>query len=341
MEGDGRLPDGLELGRVQLRVRDLDRALDFYHGLLGLQVAGEKGEPVTLEAGGRALLSLITEPGLKPKPPRSTGLYHFALLVPDRPALGWALRRLLQADYPLQGAADHWVSEAVYLADPEGNGIEIYRDRQRSEWPMEGGSLQMATDPLMYEDVLREGETGEGSLLHAETRMGHVHLHVSDLPAAEEFYGKTLGFERVMGFGHQAAFYSVAGYHHHIGLNTWAGIGAPKPPDDSAGLDWFEMVLPNASNRAQLENRLASQTLQETSSTSQWCISPDPLMYESKDMFGNAPLLNAGAPIASGGSISRWMPPARSGLPLRLPDFGAGKEGGPGEPEVLAGDHGL
>lgn len=259
MASDGILPDGTALGIVQLKVRDLEQAASFYHGLLGLEITSQSARSLTLAAGERDLLSLVSNPEIKSKPARTTGLYHFALLLPDQSALGWALRKLLEADYPLQGAADHWVSEALYLSDPEGNGIEIYRDRPRAEWPRDGDRLLMATEPLQYEAVFTAGEGGGGTLLPASTRMGHVHLHVGDLSRAEAFYGSGLGFERTTGFGRQAAFYSVAGYHHHLGLNTWAGVGAPRPPGQSAGLDWFELILPHADGRAALERRLAGQ----------------------------------------------------------------------------------
>jgi catechol 2,3-dioxygenase len=181
----------------------------------------------------------------------TTGLYHFAILVPTRADLARALRRLVVADTVMQGAADHGVSEALYLADPDGNGIEIYRDRPRAEWPYAGGALRMGADPVDLDDLLAEPPSAPPSAgLARGTAIGHVHLHVSSLAAAERFYVGVLGFDLMQRYGPSALFVSAGGYHHHVGLNTWAGVGAPPPPPGAFGLRHFTLQLPSAAIEA-------------------------------------------------------------------------------------------
>lgn len=240
------LPDDAHIGRVSLTVRDLDRSVLFYRDVLGLTETGSPKEGAASAAialgapGGRQLIELHENTNAIPKPRRSTGLYHFAILVPSRPALGRSLRRLSEKHYPLTGAADHLVSEALYLDDPDGLGIEIYRDRPRAEWPARNGQLVMATDPLDLQGVFDEpgGET-PWTGLDAGTVIGHVHLHVPHLEAAEQFYCGRIGFEPTVRGYPGALFVAAGGYHHHLGLNTWTGIGAPPPPEDAVGLRAF------------------------------------------------------------------------------------------------------
>lgn len=167
-------------------------------------------------------------------------MYHFAILVPSRASLGRSLRRLSEKRWPLTGASDHLVSEALYLDDPDGLGIEIYRDRPRDEWPVSNGQLLMATDPLDLQGVFDEpGAEMQWSGLEAGTVIGHVHLHVPHLDTAERFYCGRIGFEPTVRGYPGALFVAAGGYHHHLGLNTWTGIGAPPPPDDAVGLRSF------------------------------------------------------------------------------------------------------
>lgn len=250
------LSEELVMGPVHLRVRDLERVGAFYHERLGLQVLASPGRARWFGVEQRPLVVLHGDPNATPSAARTTGLYHFALLHPSRAALGQSLRRLLEQEVPLQGGADHLVSEAIYLADPEGNGIELYRDRPRHDWPFREGQLQMATDPLDWDGVLaaagaeRDGNMAEGTV------MGHVHLHVADLAAAESFYDELLGFDLVLRYGRAASFFSVGGYHHHLGANTWAGQGAPPPAEGSTGLLNFTMLLPSANHLGELADRL-------------------------------------------------------------------------------------
>ena len=175
-----------------------------------------------------------------------SGLYHFAILLPSRADLSVFLRHFLQTGYPL-GAADHYVSEALYITDPDGNGIEVYRDRPSKEWTWKNGLVDMATEELDGNAILAESDA-EWTGLPAGTIMGHIHLHVGDLQKAEEFYTKGLGFKVVSHYP-QAVFLSTGGYHHHIAINTWQGVGAPTPPENSVGLNWYTLVFPDEGAR--------------------------------------------------------------------------------------------
>jgi catechol 2,3-dioxygenase len=247
------------VGPVDLTVADLGRAEQFYRDALGFKPLGREDGTLTLTANGaRPLLIVHERPGARPKPPRATGLYHFAILVPTRLDLARSLRRLAETRWPLSGASDHLVSEALYLDDPDGNGIEIYRDRPRAEWPRSGGRIRMATDPLDFDGVLAELERDDRPWdgLAPATTIGHVHLHVADLRAAEAFYHGVLGFDIITNYGGAALFISAGGYHHHLGLNTWAGVGAPPPPLDAAGLRHFAVVLPDRDALEQVAARV-------------------------------------------------------------------------------------
>lgn len=253
----GALPATLRLGAVHLAVADLDRSLAFYQEVLGFRVHRRQENDVYLGAGAEDLLVLTESPGARPRPRNTTGLYHFAILLPDRASLAKSLRRLVDKGYPLWGASDHLVSEALYLDDPDGNGIEIYRDRPRGEWRWREGLVEMDTRRLDLDGLLEEpGARGPWEGLPAGATIGHVHLHVRDLAEAERLYREVLGFDVVARYGEQALFVSTGGYHHHVGLNTWAGIGAPPPPDGSAGLRLFEIRLPQHAELERVALRL-------------------------------------------------------------------------------------
>lgn len=237
------------MGAVDLTVADLERSIAFYEAAVGLTVHGRDGDTARLGAGRADLLRLTAEAGARPAR-GTTGLYHFALLLPSREDLARALQRIAVTGAPVQGFADHGVSEALYLPDPDGNGIEIYRDRPPSDWPRAaGGQLEMTTAALDVQALLGElgPDPGPPGPAPAETVMGHIHLHVGDLAAAEAFYAGVLGFDVVQHVG-SAIFLSAGGYHHHVGLNTWAGVGAPPPPAGSAGLRHAEIRLPSAGD---------------------------------------------------------------------------------------------
>jgi len=238
------LPDDARLGVVALNARDLQGLVAFYADTLGMALLQEEEQGVLLGAGERPLLRLVHRPNGPARLPRSSGLYHFAILLPSRRDLAETLWRLAGRHVEFQGFSDHLVSEAIYLADPEGNGIELYRDRPRAEWPYRGDALQMATLPLDTDDLLAEAD-GPAEALAGGTTIGHVHLHVGDLARAEAFYRSVIGFDLVLRYGPSAAFLSAGGYHHHLGLNVWAGRDVPSPPDDSPGLRWYELLLPD------------------------------------------------------------------------------------------------
>jgi len=236
---------GTHIGAVHLTIRDLDRSVRFYEAHVGFSLHRRDDRSAWLGAGGPDLL-VLSQCDTAPRVRGTTGLYHFAILVPSRADLSRALRRLVETETVMQGAADHLVSEALYLADEDGNGIEIYRDRPRAEWPFVNGQLQMGADPVDFDALLAEpGGTGGGGLARG-TVIGHVHLHVSRLDDAMRFYVDILGFELMQRYGPSACFVSAGGYHHHIGLNTWAGVGAPPPPPGAIGLKHFDVRMPDA-----------------------------------------------------------------------------------------------
>ena len=245
------------VGPVSLTVADLDRSLRWYAHALGLDpTRAANGDGVAaLGAGGDDLLVLHEESGAVPVQ-HHTGLYHYALLVPTRSDLARWLAHVAQDRIPLTGLSDHIVSEAIYLRDPDGHGIEIYRDRPRDEWIRDGDEVRMSTDPIDVEDLLGAAE-GAPTGVPEGTRMGHVHLHVADIPAAAAFYRDTLGFDETAHLGNQASFFSAGGYHHHVGVNTWAGVGAPPPPPGSAALRHATVVLPDAVQRDRVVDRAA------------------------------------------------------------------------------------
>lgn len=245
----GTIPPATTIGTVHLTVSNLERALAFYTGTIGFQVLRRARESAALGVNGRPLLLLTELPGARPAR-GVTGLYHFAILLPSRRDLAIALAHLLELRTPLQGASDHAVSEAIYLADPDGNGIEIYRDRSRAEWPRAGAQVRMTVDPFDAGGVLDELKHAPAtwSGLPAGTVIGHVHLHVAHLAPARRFYCDILGFALMQRFGNAAEFVAAGGYHHHIGYNVWAGIGAPPPAPDMVGLRWFTLRLPDRAS---------------------------------------------------------------------------------------------
>jgi catechol 2,3-dioxygenase len=239
----------VELGFVTLRVPDLARSITFYTEIVGLLVINRAASTVELGVEDHPLLCLMEDPLAQPAP-RTAGLYHFAILVPSRRELARSIRRLAATRTPLQGFADHLVSEAVYFADPDGNGIEIYRDRPRDQWPRRDGQLLMATDPLDVNGLLDElgSDSEQWNGLPKGTRIGHLHLQVSDLENSVDFYQNRLGFELVMRYGPSAAFLSAGGYHHHIGINTWSGAGIPAAPPGASGLVMYSIDLPDLAS---------------------------------------------------------------------------------------------
>ena len=256
------------MGAVHLTVSDLERSLDYYGRAIGLDVLERANGGASLGTGSTRLLVLAEEPGARPATGH-TGLYHFALLVPARAALARWLAHATREGVRLTGASDHYVSEALYLRDPDHHGIEIYADRPREVWEGRVGA-RMTSLPLDADDLLAElddpaSEPFDG--LPDGTAMGHVHLQVAEIPAAVGFYRDLLGFDLTAQLGEQAAFLAAGGYHHHVGANTWESAGAPPPPEGSAALRHATIVLPTAPERDELVDRVAAagQTVEESS----------------------------------------------------------------------------
>jgi catechol 2,3-dioxygenase len=247
------------LGPVRLTVSDLDRSRAFYERAIGLRATELDDGAIGLGAAGeQALVELRGDSSAPRLNRRAPGLYHLAILLPTRLDLAFALARLVQAQWPLDGASDHLVSEALYLSDPDGNGIEIYRDRPRADWHYDRGQLQMSTLPLDLNDLV--GQLRGATELQAEvptgTRIGHVHLQVSDLGEAEAFYHGVLGFDVVVRGYPGALFVSAGGYHHHIGLNTWHSAGTAPAAAGSVGLRSFTVELPDERELAAVLGRI-------------------------------------------------------------------------------------
>ncbi len=270
-------------GAVALTVGDLARSVEFYRSGLGLQVHLEMEGTAYLGVGGQDLLVLSEQPGARPAQ-GVTGLYHFALRLPSRRELARVVRHLMAADIALTGAADHAVSEAIYLADPDGHGVEIYCDRPREEWQVRNGVVKITADRLDMEALLAEGDDEwlEWEGMQAETVVGHVHLHVADLAAAERFYTEALGMQVTARYGKAALFLAAGGYHHHIGLNTWAGEGAPAPPADATRLLWAEIRFPDQEALHEAVERVAAAGVALESRDGGWL---------AHDPSGNALLL--------------------------------------------------
>jgi catechol 2,3-dioxygenase len=242
------------VNEVSIKVKNLESAVNFYQNIIGFQVLEKTGAQVVLTTDGKTPILIVEQPEeVISKPDRTAGLYHFAILLPSRADLSVFLRHLLETRYPL-GAADHYVSEALYLNDPDGNGIEVYRDRPSDEWTWNNGLVEMATEQLDGNGILAESNA-EWTGLPDGTLMGHIHLHVNDLKRAEAFYTVGLGFQVVSHYP-QAVFLSTGGYHHHIAINTWQGAGAKTPPKNSVGLNWYSLVYPDQEAREKVVQQL-------------------------------------------------------------------------------------
>ena len=257
-----RLPHATRLGPVRLQVADVGRSLDYYQRVLGLRPLDREGGQAALGAEDEEdpLVILYERPGVRPVPRSGLlGLYHFAILLPDRQALGRFVAHLGRLGEHA-GSADHAVSEALYLTDPDGLGIEVYADRPRSLWQHDNRQLYMTTDRLDIRGLLAAGGDREWSGMPSGTTMGHVHLHVGDLDRAEAFYHRALGFDKVVWSYPGALFLSAGGYHHHLGNNTWSS-GPPASDSDARLLEWT-IVLPGATDVANAARSLKASGYQ-------------------------------------------------------------------------------
>lgn len=249
------------LGPLKLKVSELERSIRFYLDVVGFRLLSREGKTAAMTVDGRtAFLYLEEIPDAVVVPERSAaGLYHFAILVPTREQLGLNLRRLAETGTPV-GQGDHLVSEALYISDPDRNGIEIYCDRPRSQWRKDAqGNYIMATEPVDVRGLLRLAGDKPWNGLPADTVLGHMHFHASDLAASRAFYCDVLGFDLVADLESTmgAYFVSAGGYHHHVGMNAWAGVGAPRPPANGTGLAYYTILLPTAEELRRVLDRLS------------------------------------------------------------------------------------
>ncbi|MEO8911289.1 MAG: VOC family protein [Gemmatimonadaceae bacterium] len=247
-----RLPESTRLGRIRLQVADLERSLAFYETILGLRVVRRDGDSVGLGPHGedREIVRLHQLRTARPVPKRGLlGLYHFAILLPDRASLGRFVAHLAEVG-AYAGMSDHFVSEAVYLTDPDGLGIEVYADRPRDAWRYDEHQLYMTTNHLDVDDLVSAAHGERWTGMPTGTVLGHVHLYVGDIELAEAFYHRALGFDKIVWSYPGALFLSAGGYHHHLGTNTWAK-GAPAATDEDARLLEWEIVVPTATDAAE------------------------------------------------------------------------------------------
>ncbi|MHB2264901.1 VOC family protein [Aliihoeflea sp. PC F10.4] len=232
------------IAKVGLKARDAETLAAFYRNLLGLDEKARRDGTIILAAGDRELLEIENTPSAKPDDPRSAGLFHTAFLMPTRRDLARWVHHASESRLPISGASDHLVSEALYLNDPEGNGIEIYADRPKEDWTHENGGIAMATNRLDIDNLLGEidQDTPEWKTAPNAMVVGHVHLRVGDPRVAEEWWHSELDFDTMTKYGSQAVFLASGGYHHHIGANTWQSAGAGLRDDDRAGLSFVELA---------------------------------------------------------------------------------------------------
>jgi catechol 2,3-dioxygenase len=256
-----RLPDATKIGRVRLQVADLDRSITYCETVIGLRVISRQGSVAALgpHDDDTVLVELHAKAGVRPTSRRGLiGLYHFAILLPTRADLGRFVRHLASIG-TYAGMSDHYVSEAVYLQDPDGLGIEVYADRPRSSWRIDNRQLAMASEPVDVASLLADAGNESWSGAPSGTTIGHVHLYVRDIDQAAAFYHDALGFDKIAWSYPGALFMSAGGYHHHLGTNTWAAGAALATDDDARLLEW-ELLLPDASSVSAAAESLASRS---------------------------------------------------------------------------------
>ena len=269
---DVRLPEATRVGGVHLQVSDLARSLAFYRDVIGLRAIESRADTAALglPEASESLVTLHATPGTRPVHRRGAfGLFHFAILLPDREALGRFVGHLASKGVPA-GMSDHKVSEAIYLSDPDGLGIEVYADRPRDTWRQSDGQLEMTTDPLDVDDLIEAGAGRVWDGAPARTTMGHVHLHVGDLRQAAAFYQRGLGFDITVWNYPGALFFSAGGYHHHLGTNVWAP--GPAPAADQAQLLEWTLVVPSATDAELIAQRLENAGAPVFASEQDWIV---------------------------------------------------------------------
>tara|TARA_R110002020_G_scaffold448986_1_gene661938 strand:- start:935 stop:1789 length:855 start_codon:yes stop_codon:yes gene_type:complete len=257
----------IRIGTVTLRVRDLDAVSSFYQRVLGLTSIADSDKNITLAANGTPLIRLYGDPALSPRDPRQAGLFHTAFLMPSRADLGRWLSYVRSADIQLQGASDHIVSEALYLSDPEGNGIEVYADRPVSSWRDQDGNIQMATERLDVEDLLQVAAQTDWAGFPEGGSIGHVHLQVGDTAVANRFYRDVLGFDVTVDYP-GATFYGSGGYHHQLAGNVWNSRGATVRTSGMAGIEEVEILARDISIVTSLIGRAEGMAIDHTNEMS-------------------------------------------------------------------------
>jgi catechol 2,3-dioxygenase len=268
-----RLPESTHLGRVRLQVADLDRSIAFYEEVLGMRVLDRTEDSARLGPHGedREIVHLHQLASAKPVPRRGLlGLYHFAILLPDRASLGRFISHLAEIG-AYAGMADHFVSEAVYLTDPDGLGIEVYADRPRDAWKYDERQLYMTTAHLDVDDLVRAARGEQWTGMPPGTVLGHVHLYVGDLAKAEAFYHDALGFDKVVWSYPGALFMSAGGYHHHLGTNTWARGASPATHADARLLEW-EIIVPSANDAGEAARHVAAAGYEAKPDDGEWIL---------------------------------------------------------------------
>lgn len=262
-----QLHEQTQIGKVVLKVANLEKMIAFYTQVIGLSLIEKNQQTARLGTTEKILLELIKVENPLPLT-RKTGLFHVAFLLPTRKDLGNTLIHYLQSNAPIDGASDHGYSEALYLTDPEGNGIEVYRDKPKSEWDIrEDGEIVGITKEMDAEGVVAAADSQQSSF-PTGTIVGHVHLKVADLAQTETFYTQVVGLSLKNNFGNQAKFFAAGDYHHHIGSNTWMGKGVPPMADNDLGLAYYTFVLPDKeafeSLLTHLEKKNVSFTLESS-----------------------------------------------------------------------------
>jgi len=253
----------IKIGVVHLNVSQLDRAAFFYEAALGFQTISKNDKEITLGAADLVPLIMLHKVNNPPPRKRTTGLYHLAILLPSREDLARLIFHMVNNQVNIEGAADHGVSEAIYLTGPDEVGIEIYWDKNLEDWPIDDeGQLEMGTDSLDIDNLMLslQGKNKQFSMLPAGTRIGHVHLRVSELEDTSSFYS-TLGLQLTQEYGTNAMFFAGGEYHHHIGVNTWQSAGAGPLPEDTAGLRYFEILVENKNTQDELRSLLTQSEI--------------------------------------------------------------------------------
>lgn len=279
-----KIDPNLTIGLTTLKVKDMPTMADFYQTQIGLGLLEQDGQSAVLgiAASNRPILRLINKPDGRAYP-RATGLFHLAILLPTRADLGQWLRNYSQ-NHQLDGAGDHIVSEALYINDPEGNGLEIYWDRPREMWTVNGESIRMDTLRVDIPRLLADAHAAPFSQMPSGTTTGHIHLQVDSVEKAAAFYHQILGFSQTEYISTQAGFFGAGGYHHHIGTNIWNSRGAPPPPADALGLDQYELVFSTQSKLGEVIARLDENDISFEETT---------LGFAVKDPAGNLLILKA------------------------------------------------